>query len=268
MQAIVDAVPMVIQCPAERDMHASASVKSCGLRVPAFSSSSKRHTAVPEPISWPRYLPLSIGPPETTSAGTLQLAAPITKEGVVLSQPHKSTTPSIGLARIDSSTSMLTRFLNSIAVGRMLVSPIDITGNSRGKPPTSQTPRFTRSAIWRKCALQGVSSDQVLQMPMNRASIENMIRQTLVAHPAAMHEAVFICFAEPCSGTILAFVFLVLLVFLVGHESKFPSGNVSVMIFECTSKTFLIRPVSIIDARQFVRMHRQPADTLLTIVLT
>src|ERR1700684_1551332 len=166
MHAIVEAVPIVIQCPAERDMQASASIKSCGLKVPAFSSSLKRHTAVPEPMSLPRYLPLSIGPPETTKVGTLQLAAPMTRDGVVLSQPHNSTTPSIGLPRIDSSTSMLTRFRNNIAVGRMLVSPIDITGNSRGKPPASQTPRFTCSAIWRKCALHGVSSDQVLQMPM------------------------------------------------------------------------------------------------------
>jgi hypothetical protein len=48
----------------------------------------------------------------------------------------------------------------------MFDSPVDITGNSKGSPPASHTPRLTRSAIWRKCALQGVSSDQVLQMPI------------------------------------------------------------------------------------------------------
>ncbi len=53
-----------------------------------------------------------------------------------------------------------------MAVGRRLVSPVDITGNSSGRPPASQTPRFTRSASARKCALHGVSSDQVLQIPM------------------------------------------------------------------------------------------------------
>ena len=53
-----------------------------------------------------------------------------------------------------------------MVVGRMMVSPSDITGNSRGNPPISYTPRFTRSASARKWALQGVSSDQVLQMPM------------------------------------------------------------------------------------------------------
>ena len=99
-------------------------------------------------------------------AGTSQLAAPITSEGVVLSQPHSSTTASIGLALIDSSTSMLTRLRNIIAEGRMLVSPIDITGNSSGNPPASHTPFFTFCARSRKCALQGVSSDHVLQMPI------------------------------------------------------------------------------------------------------
>ena len=53
-----------------------------------------------------------------------------------------------------------------MAVGRITGSPSDITGNSSGKPPASSTPRFTRSAISRKWALQGVTSDQVLQMPM------------------------------------------------------------------------------------------------------
>src|SRR4029450_9596147 len=52
-----------------------------------------------------------------------------------------------------------------MAVGRMLDSPVDITGNSTGRPPASHTPRLTGSAMVRRCALQGVSSDQVLQMP-------------------------------------------------------------------------------------------------------
>ena len=95
-----------------------------------------------------------------------QLAAPITSAGVVLSQPHMSTTPSIGLPRMLSSTSMLTRLRKSMAVGRRLVSPVDMTGNSRGRPPASHTPRLTQSASALRWALQGVSSDHVLQMPM------------------------------------------------------------------------------------------------------
>src|SRR5256885_10756349 len=107
-----------------------------------------------------------MGPPETPMVGSPQDAAPIKSDGVVLSQPISRTTPSIGLPRMDSSTSMLARLRNSMAVGRSWVSPNDMTGNSSGKPPASHTPRLTNSAISRKCALQGVSSDQVLQMPM------------------------------------------------------------------------------------------------------
>src|SRR6185503_10595612 len=95
-----------------------------------------------------------------------QLAAPISSAGVVLSQPTSKMTPSIGLPRIDSSTSIDARLRKSIAVGRRLDSPSDITGNSTGKPPASSTPRRTLSASARKCALQGVSSDQVLQIPI------------------------------------------------------------------------------------------------------
>ena len=110
--------------------------------------------------------PLSIGPPETTSVGRSQLAAPISSAGVVLSQPTSRTTPSIGLARIDSSVSILARLRNSIAVGRRFDSPNDITGNSSGRPPASYTPRLTRSARPRRCALHGVNSEKVLQMPI------------------------------------------------------------------------------------------------------
>jgi hypothetical protein len=53
-----------------------------------------------------------------------------------------------------------------MAVGRMIDSPSDITGNSSGKPPASSTPCLTCSASTRKCELQGVSSDQVLQIPI------------------------------------------------------------------------------------------------------
>ena len=188
-------------------MQASTSRKSCRLSVPAFSSASNLKTPVPEPMSWPRYLLLSIGPPETTTAGRSQLAAPMTREGVVLSQPHNSTTPSMGFARIDSSTSMLTRFRKSIAVGRRFVSPNDITGNSRGRPPASHTPRLTCSAIWRKWARRefrpGVADTD------DRPPVKDMIGKTLIAHPASVYETVFVCLPKPCGGAILPL--------LVGH---------------------------------------------------
>ena len=157
---------MVLQVPAERDMPASADMNSLSDIFPALTASCSCQTTVPEPMSRPSCLPLSIGPPVTTMVGMSQLAAPISSAGVVLSQPTSNTTASIGLPRIDSSTSMLARLRVSMAVGRRLDSPLENTGNSTGKPPASEIPRFTCSAILRKWALQGVSSLQVLQMPM------------------------------------------------------------------------------------------------------
>lgn len=137
MQAMVEAVPMVLQVPAERDMPASAERNWCRSISPAFSDSCSCHTAVPEPMFLPSSLPLSMGPPETTMAGTSQLAAPINNAGVVLSQPHSSTTASMGLPRMASSTSMAARLRVSMAVGRRLDSPLENTGNSTGNPPAS-----------------------------------------------------------------------------------------------------------------------------------
>src|SRR5690606_426303 len=165
MLAMVDAVPITAQWPWLRHMPASASAKACRLILPDLLDSLKRHKSE-VPISWPLYLPVNIGPPDTTIVGISTLQAPITRDGVVLSQPHKRTTPSAGLARMDSSTSILARLRYNIAVGLIKVSPNDITGNSTGNPPASKMPFFTDWARSRKWPLQGVSSDQVLQMPM------------------------------------------------------------------------------------------------------
>ena len=109
MQAIVEAVPIVMQCPLLRAMHPSAMWNSSSDISPALSSASKRHTCVPEPTSWPRYLPFSMGPPVTMTAGRSTLAAAIKSPGVVLSQPDSRTRPSSGLARNSSSASMDSR---------------------------------------------------------------------------------------------------------------------------------------------------------------
>lgn len=108
-QAMVEAVPMVMQCPADRFSDDSNSVNSSCDTVPARSSSVIRQMSVPEPTSRPLNLPLSMGPPVRTIAGTPALAAPISAAGVVLSQPVSSTTASIGLARICSSISIAAR---------------------------------------------------------------------------------------------------------------------------------------------------------------
>src|SRR5690606_35633404 len=106
MQAIVDAVPITAQCPRLRHIQASATLSaSCDME-PDRTASLKRQISLVL-ISFPLYLPVSIGPPETTRVGKFTLHAPITREGVVFPQPQSNTTPSIGLARMDSSTSML-----------------------------------------------------------------------------------------------------------------------------------------------------------------
>src|SRR5688572_22599292 len=110
----------------------------------------------PEPTHSPLNLPFNMGPPGTTIVGRSTLQAPITVDGVVLSQPVSKTTPSNGFALMVSSVSILARFLNNIVVGRIIVSPKEVTGNSRGKPPASTTPRLTISAKSLKWPLQGV----------------------------------------------------------------------------------------------------------------
>jgi hypothetical protein len=64
-------------------------------------------------------------------------AAAISRLGVVLSQPTRSTQPSIGWPRICSSTAMAARLRNIIAVGRKADSEAEKAGTSTGKPPAS-----------------------------------------------------------------------------------------------------------------------------------
>src|SRR6185436_10145067 len=76
MQAIVDAVPIVMQWPMLRLIQLSANSQSCCVIFPLFMSSSNFHTWVPLPIVCPLYLPFNIGPPGTTIVGKPTLAAP------------------------------------------------------------------------------------------------------------------------------------------------------------------------------------------------
>ena len=165
--AIVDAVPMTLQVPVDRDMHDSACMNSFRLIVPALTSSLNRQTSVPDPIGLPRYLPFSIGPPETTSAGRSQLAAPMTSAGVVLSQPQSSTTPSMRVRRESTPRRPCSR-----DCGR--ASPSGAGSSRRATSPGTRTagrplPRRRASRARRargSAALHGVSSDHVLQIPM------------------------------------------------------------------------------------------------------
>src|SRR5690554_2991168 len=134
MVPMVEAVPIVLQCPILLAAQISASCIASASKSCVFCFSLIIQLKDPEPIVSPLNLPFNIGPPGTTIVGKSTLHAPITVDGVVLSHPVKSTIPSSGFARMDSSVSILTKLRNSIVVGRMIVSHNDMTGNSIGKP--------------------------------------------------------------------------------------------------------------------------------------
>ena len=106
IEVMVLAVPMVMQWPCERAMPCSTSVQSSSLMLPARSSSQYFQASEPLPSGSPCQLPRSIGPAGKKIAGRFMEIAPISRPGVVLSQPPISTTPSIGWLRSSSSHSM------------------------------------------------------------------------------------------------------------------------------------------------------------------
>ena len=165
-QAMVEAVPMVLQWPRLRIIADSDSRKVSRASLPARTSSPRRHTSVPQPSGVPRKWPVSIGPPGTTRAGRSTEAAAMSRAGIVLSQPPSSTAPSTGLARSSSSAAMAARLRQSMAVGRTWVSPSDTTGRLSGTPPASQTPSLTLAATSSRWLLQGARSEAVLAMAM------------------------------------------------------------------------------------------------------
>ena len=96
MQAIVDAVPMVMHVPAERAMQFSISVQSPSHRLPAHLSAQYFHASVPLPRVTSRQRALSIGPAGRKTDGTSAEMAPMRSPGTVLSQPPMSTAASMG----------------------------------------------------------------------------------------------------------------------------------------------------------------------------
>ena len=93
---MVDAVPMVLQWPAD-GAEAAAICRNLSLSIkPADNWRRPFQMAAPEPTSSPSIQPSSMGPPDSTMAGMSTVAAAINWAGVVLSQPVVSTTASIG----------------------------------------------------------------------------------------------------------------------------------------------------------------------------
>src|SRR5204862_1874570 len=98
IDAIVEAVPIVMQWPCERCMQDSASWNSSSVILPARRSSDIDQVLVPEPMSLPWYLPESIGPPETRMVGRSTLHAPMRVAGVGVAQTAGGANPTSGLA--------------------------------------------------------------------------------------------------------------------------------------------------------------------------
>src|SRR3546814_3400502 len=69
IEFIVDAVPIVLQCPADGALSHARSRNSSSLISPAASLRRERQMTVPEPTSSPSCQPSSIGPPDSTIAG-------------------------------------------------------------------------------------------------------------------------------------------------------------------------------------------------------
>src|SRR3989442_10393305 len=99
IDAIVDAVPIVMQWPCERCMQDSASWNSSSVILPARTSSDIDQVFVPEPMSLPWYLPESIGPPETRMVGRSTLHAPMRVAGGGLLPPAGKDNPPGGVGR-------------------------------------------------------------------------------------------------------------------------------------------------------------------------
>src|SRR4051812_8485447 len=93
---MVDAVPIVMQCPGDDAIRSSAEAQSSSVIRPARSSSQYFQTSEPDPRTVPRHDARSIGPQGTKTNGRPDDNAPMTNAGVVLSQPPSSTAPSNG----------------------------------------------------------------------------------------------------------------------------------------------------------------------------
>jgi hypothetical protein len=93
---MVDAVPIVMQCPGERAMPFSISCQSSWVMLPARRSAQYFQVSDPDPNVVPPQCPRSIGPAGMNSVGRSIDEAPINNPGVVLSHPPINTAPSTG----------------------------------------------------------------------------------------------------------------------------------------------------------------------------
>src|ERR1043165_2452689 len=144
-------------------------------------------------MSWPRYLPESIGPPETKIVGRSTLAAPIRIEGVVLSQPPSSTTPSSGLPRLDSSASLAAR----APLAEQHHGEFERKATRLQNAVAHVVGEDTEMRIAR-CELgPGVADAD------DRTAVELVVRHAAVLYPAPIDEAIDVLAAEPLRAAAL-----------------------------------------------------------------
>ena len=116
---IVEAVPIVLQWPRLRIIDDSERRNSClGQRARADLLAEPPHVRAAAQRLRRGTCRSASGRPGTTTAGRSTEAAAISSDGMVLSQPPSSTTPSTGLARSISSMAIAAMLRHSIAVGR------------------------------------------------------------------------------------------------------------------------------------------------------
>ena len=191
--------------------------------------------------------------------GRSTLAAPISSDGVVLSQPTSSTTPSSGLARIDSSTSMR----GEVAV------------EHRGGPQQRLAERHHRE-LERKAARFQHARLHVLgdgaevrvagrQLGVgvadadDRPAVELVVRDAAVLGPAAVDEAVDVLRGRTTARCASGIVFLAMSVSRpsagdVEHARRWRTSNPrrpASRPCAAISSTLTKRPIGILDSMNF-----------------
>ena len=164
---MVEAVPIVMQCPCERCMHDSASWNSSSVILPARRSSDIDQTLVPEPMSCAAVL-AGEHRPAGDADGRAGRRSPRPSAATAWSCRSP---PAARRRRADCRGSIPRRpcwrgcgraSRWAAAASRRATSPGIRAGSRRLRGRRC----CTCSASTRKCVLQGVSSDQVLQMPI------------------------------------------------------------------------------------------------------
>jgi hypothetical protein len=195
MQAMVDAVPMVLQVPAERDMPASADMNWCMVISPALTCSCSCQTAVPEPMSFQL---------------TVQHRAAGHDDG---RQVDRGSAHQQGRGGLVAAHQQYHGIHRIAADGFFHVHAGQVTGQHGGWAQVGfavgEHREFNRVAarfqdalldVLRELAEVGVARGQFgpgIADANDWLAAEFVIRNALVLHPAPVHEAVFVLRPEP-----------------------------------------------------------------------